>query len=195
MAMLYVFAGALAFVLLCAADLLFLRGTVVGKAAAFSAASASFVFGFAGSITMSRPLGLPHALRAAGWVLGAVTFLLVVFSLVVEVPTLYLYLTSGRERKLVTTGFYAMSRHPGVVWFSLFMVSLAAATDARTLAIATPVWIAMDVLHVTWQERVYLVRVYGDEYRRYQAEVPMLIPRLASIRRGIESLRRKTEAT
>jgi protein-S-isoprenylcysteine O-methyltransferase Ste14 len=193
--MVYVCAGALAFVMLCAADLLFLRGSVAGKAAAFCVASASFLFGLVGSVTTSPRWGSPGVLRAAGWVLGAITFLLVVFSLVIEVPTLYLYLTSGRERKLVTTGFYAMSRHPGVVWFSLFMVFLAAATDARTLAIATPVWIAMDVLHVRWQEQVYLVRVYGDEYRRYQAEVPMLIPRLAGIRRGLESLRRKTEAT
>jgi protein-S-isoprenylcysteine O-methyltransferase Ste14 len=191
----YVCSGALAFVLLCAADLLFLRGVVAAKAVAFCAASASFLFGLVGCAAASPRLGLAGSVRAAGWALGALTLSLVVFSLIVEIPTFYLYLTSGSERRLITSGFYAMTRHPGVVWFSLLLVSLVGATDARGLAIATPVWIAMDVVHVAWQERIYLVRVYGDEYRRYQAEVPMLIPRWASIRRGIDGLRRKREAT
>ena len=193
--MLYAVAGALAFVLLCVVDLLYLRGFQVGKALVFCAASLLFLAGIIGSVGFSPRFPTPPALRVLGWALGAAALTLAVVALVVEVPTFTLYLTAGRDRRLVTTGMYAVTRHPGVLWFSLLLLSLVLITGSRVLAAATPLWIALDVGHVAWQERQYLVKVYGEEYRRYQAEVPMLLPTASSIRRGVESRRSKKEET
>jgi protein-S-isoprenylcysteine O-methyltransferase Ste14 len=193
--LIFVLCGALAFLLLFAADVLLLRGFTAAKTAVFAGAAALMLAGLVGGALSPSRLDIPPWLRAAGWVLGTVSLALVVLALVVEVPAIRLYLGSGAGTKLVTTGMYAMARHPGVPCFSVFLVSLALATGSATLAVAVPVWIGLDVALVVWQERACLVPVYGDEYRAYQETVPMLVPTPSSIRRGIDTIRRPGEAS
>jgi protein-S-isoprenylcysteine O-methyltransferase Ste14 len=78
--------------------------------------------------------------------------------------------------QLVTDGPYAVTRHPmytgvigavaggALVWDSLLLLALA-------VALVAPLgW------HTRIEERMF-VEGFGDEYRRYQARVPRLLPR------------------
>jgi len=78
----------------------------------------------------------------------------------------------------VTTGTYALCRHPGVLWLTLFLAALAAATASRDLAVATPIWIAADVIHVVRQEKRYLIPLFGAQYVAYQTQSPSWCQRL-----------------
>lgn len=193
--MIFVLVGAAAFPLLSCADAFVLRRSAAGKTAAFCLAAALAVCGIVGCIVVSPFLEIPMALRIAGGALGVASLALVTLALLVAVPSLRLYAGSDREQRLITSGLYAMSRHPGVPALGAFLVSLVLLTGSRMLAIATPVWIVLDVGHVIWQERFYLLRVYGEDYRRYQAEVPMLLPTASSFKRGCTSVCARVRAT
>lgn len=191
--MIYLLCGSAAFLLLGAADALRLRGRTAAKRATFASAALLMLAGLTGGALSAPRLVMPPALRVAGWALGAASLVLVILALVVELPTFRLYLGPAGEQGLVTTGLYAMARHPGVPCFAAFLVSLVLVTGSVTLAAATPVWVALDVAHVVWQERVYLLPVYGDDYRHYQRAVPMLFPTPATFRRGLATFRGAVE--
>ena len=67
----------------------------------------------------------PSAVAAIGWVLTAVFFLLFVYSVFIEVPFRQAYLGTQHGAPLVDTGTYAMTRHPGVLWAALALISLS----------------------------------------------------------------------
>lgn len=83
-----------------------------------------------------------------------------------------------RQHRLAATGLYAMVRHPqytglfiglfgeGVVhWPTLFSVGLF------PVIVLAYVWLAR-------HEEKWMVDEFGEEYRRYRANVPMFVPRL-----------------
>jgi protein-S-isoprenylcysteine O-methyltransferase Ste14 len=178
-------AGSAAFVLLSVADLATLRERRLIRAMAFAAATVLFCGALALAAVRGPRLAVSPGFRAAGGILAALSLALAAVSLFREVPTPRIYLGKPAPRRLVTTGTYALCRHPGVLWLTVFLASLAALAASRDLAILTPIWIAMDVIHVHWQERRYLIPVFGSEYLKYRNQVPFLVPSARSIRRAL----------
>jgi protein-S-isoprenylcysteine O-methyltransferase Ste14 len=131
---------------------------------------------------------LPDWLSWVGWPFLLVSFSLLVYSLLLEIPFRQTYTADGAGNRLVKTGTYALVRHPGVLWFSLFLVSLILVSRSRLLLAAAPVWFFMDVLYVWIQERFYFAKMFPG-YERYRKETPMLIPTRESITRCIKTLR------
>jgi protein-S-isoprenylcysteine O-methyltransferase Ste14 len=124
----------------------------------------------------------PPVLIAIGVPMAVVFLLLGCYSILIEIR---LHARSrGRKngRFLMTAGTYALVRHPGVLWYSLALMGLCLAFPSYELLLATPVWIAMDILLAAFEERFYLQVVFSRRYRRYQRSVPFLIPTLKSIR-------------
>jgi protein-S-isoprenylcysteine O-methyltransferase Ste14 len=185
--MLAVIGGCLGFALLSVADECSLRGARLGKGVAFLGSAGLLSVSLVWAALAPPRLVVPRLWVIVGWSLGALTLLLTVAAVFLEAPTLRIYLGAGGPRGLVTRGSYALCRHPGVMWLSLFLISLALVSGSLHLVVAAPLWIAMDVAHVAWQEKHYLVPTFGDEYRGYQARVPMLIPTLTSIRRALRT--------
>lgn len=178
-------AGLVGFALLTAADELALRKRRAGRVVCFALSCVILGGALVSACLLGPRLDLPPAVRVIGAVLGAGALALVVVSLLLEVPTHRIYLGAAGPKRLVTTGTYALCRHPGVPFLAVFLVSLALATRSRDLAVAAPVWIALDSLHVVRQERRYLIPVFGSQYVSYQAQVPMLLPTITSIRRAL----------
>jgi protein-S-isoprenylcysteine O-methyltransferase Ste14 len=90
--------------------------------------------------------------------------------------------------KLVKTGTYALVRHPGVLWFGLFLLALVGVSRSKLLLIAAPLWFLLDVLWVWIQERFYFNQMFPG-YEQYKRETPMLIPTRESIVRCVKTLR------
>ena len=136
----------------------------------------------------SDRLGLPLWLSSLGWVLLLMSLLLVAYSFFINLPLRQTYIASGVGDRLVTTGTYALVRHPGVLWYALLLLSLVLVSRAKLLLIAAPVWLSMDILYVFVQEKFLFTKMFVgyDDYRR---ETPMLIPNRKSIAACIRTLR------
>jgi protein-S-isoprenylcysteine O-methyltransferase Ste14 len=105
-------------------------------------------------------------------------------------PGIYVWVLSKREFDrvgqnlhsktgvtLVTTGIYASIRHPHYLGLMLFPLSIA-------LGLKSLVSLLMALVNViigywfTVEEEKALIQQFGDEYREYEARVPMFIPTL-----------------
>lgn len=87
--------------------------------------------------------------------------------------------TTSSDRQLVTSGCYAIVRHPLYLLSTIFMI---------INPVMTAQWLLLTILSVIYfaggaliEER-RLVATFGDEYRRYQQSVPFMIPFMRGLR-------------
>ena len=132
-------------------------------------------------------LGVPGVLRAFAVVLAPLSWAAMFYSIFVEIPLRKAWIDQGHTDQLVTTGTYALARHPGVIWFTFALIFTALATRSKRLLLASPVMVAGDVGHVAFQDRYVLPEVFGDAYERYQRTTPFLVPTPRSVRRFIQT--------
>jgi protein-S-isoprenylcysteine O-methyltransferase Ste14 len=149
--------------------------------------STLFFFALARILASPSRIWLPAWLGPAGGLLTAVGGALLIYSLALELPFHRTYLAPGAPNRLITTGTYALTRHPGVLWMGLLLGGLLLLSRARPLLIAIPLWLALDVAHVWLQDRYFFPRQFPD-YRLYQQQTPMLWPTRRSLRRCWETL-------
>jgi len=124
-----------------------------------------------------------------GWPLLIISACLLVYSIFLEIPFKQTYAMNGVGDKLVKTGTYALVRHPGVLWFGLFLTALIVVSRSKLLLIAAPLWFLLDVSWVWIQERLYFNQMFPG-YEQYRRETPMLIPTRESITRCMKTLRK-----
>ena len=118
-----------------------------------------------------------------------VAIALLVYSLTIEIPFRGTYLGTGPSPLLFRHGTYALVRHPGVLWYGLFLAGLGLVAPSPLLAIAAPLWLLADIVWVAVEELWTLPRVF-PEYSDYRRETPMLVPTLRSLRACLNTLRR-----
>jgi len=135
----------------------------------------------------SEYFNIPSFTHIAGWIIAPVFFVLLVYSLFFEIPFKKTYMKAGTGDVLVTTGTYALVRHPGVLWLTGFLVGLLLISGSRMLLFTIPVIVSMDVVYVVIQEKYYFMKIFGEEYREYQKTVPMLVPSMYSIKRCVST--------
>lgn len=182
--------GAASFAVILWVDLISLKGIRFAKPLLWLAGTAAFALAAILTIRTSPRIPLAPPLPVLGYVLAGVFFLLLVWSLFLEIPFVSAYLESRGSQRLVTSGTYALCRHPGVLWLGGLIAGLFLASGALLLAPAFIVWIGCDVLLVYLQERLFFLRLFGSDYRKYQREVPMVVPTLGSLQRCVHTLRR-----
>jgi protein-S-isoprenylcysteine O-methyltransferase Ste14 len=151
------------------------------KPVLWTAASVLFAAGLVLACRDPLPFVVPVGLRAAGWTIGGVFFLLLVYSVFVEIPLTGTHARKGAPAAVVTRGTYALCRHPGVLWLAGFLGGMLLGTGSRPLLIAIPLWIGLDAVYVVLQEKLFFGRMFGAEYASYQRSVPMLFPTSQSI--------------
>ena len=85
--------------------------------------------------------------------------------------------TAGRTLKLVRSGIYAYSRNPSVIGKLFGFLAVGIALNSFTfVAILAPLLLTGSLLEKVWRQEPQLVEVFGDEYLKYQKEVPLFIP-------------------
>ena len=186
--MIFVIIGAVGFVILFFFDLAALKGVRVFKTAIWITGYGLVAFALNMLIRRSDSFAIPAWVKIIGIVFSIITTLLLVYSLLIEIPFRRTYLEKGAGKELVTKGTYALVRHPGVLWLILFLVGMFLATGEKLMLVAIPVWGFMDVLYVVIQDKYYFPKQFGPAYHNYQKEVPMLIPTRASIRNCLSTV-------
>ena len=131
---------------------------------------------------------LPSWLTFAGWALLPLPSLLMLYTLVFELPFRRTFVGSPSSTDMVTTGTYALIRHPAVLWYLLILASVLLATRSIVLLVALPIWLAMDVVWVLLQERFSLARNFPD-YAIYKHTTPLLVPNRRSVTAFLRSFR------
>ena len=72
-----------------------------------------------------------------------------------------------------TPGLYRFMRHPiYFAWLCIFWAAPRMTVAHLVFALATTAYI---LLAISWEERD-LIRIHGDEYRRYKQQVPKILP-------------------
>jgi protein-S-isoprenylcysteine O-methyltransferase Ste14 len=192
--MVFVLIGVAGFVILFFFDLAALRDVRVVKTVIWVAGYGLFAYALNMIIRKGNSFAMPAPIKTIGIVLSIIFTLLLVYSLLIEIPFKRTYLERGAGSRLVTTGTYALVRHPGVLWLILFLIGVFLATGVKTLLIAVPVWGLMDIIYILVQDRYYFPKQFGEAYGRYQNEVPMLIPTKRSIRQCFKTFYKKEES-
>lgn len=84
-----------------------------------------------------------------------------------------------REHRLATTGPYARIRHPQYAGFVLIMSGFLLQWPTLITVVMFPILVFMYVRLALREERE-AIAAFGEEYRRYMASTPALVPRLSS---------------
>jgi protein-S-isoprenylcysteine O-methyltransferase Ste14 len=185
----YVLLGGLAFLVAFSFDFAALKGIAYLKQIIGLVFGSLFGFALLMVCLKTGRFPLPHWLSWAGWPLLILSAGLLVYSIFLEIPFRQTYALNGVGDKLIKTGTYALVRHPGVLWFGLFLLALVAVSRSRLLLIAAPLWFLLDVLWVWIQERFYFSQMFPG-YGQYKRETPMLIPTRESVARCVKTLRK-----
>jgi len=181
-----ILAGAVAFGVLVLTDLAEPRSLLALRLASMALSALLLAYGILACALDPWKLGLSIAPRIVAGVVGAAFLYLLIRSLLLEVPT-----AKGQDaaapKRLVTTGTYALVRHPGVIWFLFVLLGAAAAADSAPLLVAAPIWAAADVIYAAVQDRIFFPRLFGDAYGDYRRSTPFIIPNPASVRTCCET--------
>ncbi len=185
--MFYIMLGCAGFLTIHLFDVVALKKWPALKPATWVLGSFTLVYAIICLFLDGKRFSLPLWLSWVGWALFLFSLVMLVLSLFVNLPFRKTYVESGVGDRLITTGLYALVRHPGVHWFSLALVALVLITRSIQMLVAVPVFIALDVVLVIVQDKWVFNRMFRN-YADYQRVTPMLIPNRRSFRAFISSL-------
>ncbi|MBI4267785.1 MAG: hypothetical protein HY662_03265 [Chloroflexi bacterium] len=185
--MFYVSLGCFGFLVVHLFDVISLKRLPAIKPITWICGSILLVYALARLSLNVEKLAMPGWTGWLGWWVFSFSFLLLIFALFVNLPFRKTYVDKGVGDQLITTGLYALVRHPGVHWFSLALGSLLLISRSSELLFAVPLFILLDILLVVLQDRFFFARMFPD-YDSYRKTTPMLIPNWQSIRAFMDSL-------
>ncbi len=185
--MIYVVIGCLGFFIVYLFDIVSLKRLPGAKPLIWILGSGLLTYSLIMICLAPDRLSLPLWSTWLGWVLLVISLLLLMYSLFINLPFRKTYIATGVGNKLVTTGLYALVRHPGVHWFVLFMLSLILISRSSLLLTTAPVFILLDIVLVIVQDKFFFGRIFTG-YDSYRKETPMLVPNRRSLNAFISSL-------
>lgn len=185
--MTYIILGILGFLIIHFFDIVSLKRVSGAKPCTWILGSGLLVYSLIMLCLSSDKLLLSSWTTWLGWALLSISLILLLYSLFINLPFRKTYIASGVGAKLITTGLYALVRHPAVHWFILLMLSLVLVSQSKLLLIASPTWILLDILLVVIQDKFLLGRMF-EGYDSYRQETPMLLPNKRSISTCIRTI-------
>jgi len=184
----YIALGSLGFLVIHLFDIVSLKRIPAAKPVTWITGSGLLAYSVIMVCFTPDKLPLPIWSTWLGWALLSISFFLLIYSLFINLPFRKTYVATGVGDKLITTGLYALVRHPGVPWLILVMLSLILVSRSSLLLIASPIWILLDILLVAIQDKFFFGRMF-EGYDTYRRETPMLVPNRRSISVFINSLK------
>jgi protein-S-isoprenylcysteine O-methyltransferase Ste14 len=180
------FAGCLAFFLMACIDWAMQHDYPRLKPLFLLGACAFFSVGLWG--ILSFPDGEPSNawIKIPGWICIFLFGSLLIYSIFIEIPLKSTYLDSHESQVLINTGTYALSRHPGVLWFAGFILGLYLIRPSAITVLAGGIWLLSDVFLVAVEDQYFFPRMIPG-YTSYKATTPFLWPTRESFSRFISS--------
>lgn len=120
--------------------------------------------------------------------IAIIFLLLLIYTLFFAIPFEDTYIKSNSKPQTCTTGFYALSRHPGVLWFMGFYLSLWLALSGTLLLAAGILFSLLNLLYIVLQDRWIFMESFPD-YGEYKETTPFLIPNPQSFDRCVRTFR------
>lgn len=182
----YIFYGLIAFGAAIVFDLASLRRISYGKQAVEFFVVGVMIYSIVMLWGQGDKFTSPFPTALIGWPLFLIFASLFVYSIFIEIPFRATYIEPGHGQKLITTGTWAIVRHPGVLWFTGGILSLALISQSKMLLLAAPIWSLADVAYISIQDKYFFPKFFPD-YHKYQRQTPMLIPTRQSLRRCIQT--------
>ena len=126
-------------------------------------------------------LVVPTVERIA-WLLSAVFFFtLLIYTLFFALPFKKTYIALDAKRTVYDKGVYALSRHPGVLWFAFFYISLLGLFRHPLVMTIAFLFSLLNLIYVFFQDIWTFPKMFGD-YLPYCRGTPFMIPSATSIR-------------
>ncbi|MDP2744706.1 MAG: isoprenylcysteine carboxylmethyltransferase family protein [Dehalococcoidia bacterium] len=191
--MVYIATGCLGFLILHLFDIVALRRLPVAKPFAWMLGISLLLYALARASLGADKLPLPPWSTWLGSGLVIISFLLLIYSLFINLPFRKTYIASGVGDELITTGLYALVRHPGVTGFVLVMLSLILVSRSSLLLIAAPIFILLDIVLVIVQDKFVFGKMFAG-YDSYRQKTPMLVPNRQSLNTFMNSLTQQFRA-
>ena len=126
-------------------------------------------------------------LRGVFYALAILSGLFMFYALFGALPFKATY-TKTQKNQTMTTGVYALCRHPGVWGFFFMYLFLFLASGNELMLFATIVWTTLDVVHV-WIQDVYFFSKTLVGYEDYQKTTPFLMINAKSVARCLQSFK------
>ncbi len=112
-------------------------------------------------------------------------FVLLIFTLFFSVPFSESYVTQKTERTVYRKGMYALSRHPGVLWFIGMYVGLCILIPSIEIITLSILLCALNVVYIIIQD-LWSFSILFVDYNEYKKETPFLIPTIKSIQKAMK---------
>lgn len=183
----YIFIGSLSVVGIGSIDLDPIRAVKYLKPIIMIVSIGIFILSLILLIRLSNTFDFPSIIRGFGLIITGTATILFIFTLFIEIPIAN-YIHPESSSQVISTGTYALARHPGIIWATLFLAGLFLATGARMLLTAGPIWVFCDVALAIFQDKVIFPRRFGKEYDDYKQTVPMIIPTVRSLSRCMRTI-------
>lgn len=133
-------------------------------------------------INHSYFLNISSFFRLFSLIIAITSFLLLIYSVFIEVGRKTYEVNN--EHNLVTSGTYALTRHPGVLWMLLLYIFGAIFFQNLLAIYAALIWTFVNIIYVTIQERFIFHKIF-DNYDKYRKTTPMILPNFESIEKFI----------
>jgi protein-S-isoprenylcysteine O-methyltransferase Ste14 len=185
--MVYIIIGILGFLVLHTVDFISIKRIPLLKPLIWISGGGLWLYSLARTCLATEKLSLPIWSTWFGWVLLTISILIFIYALFINLPFRKTYVATGVGDKLIKTGLYALARHPGAIWFILFMLSLILVSRSKLMLITAPIFIVLNTVLVVIQDKFFFPRMFAG-YDIYQKETPMLLPNWKSINAFIGSL-------
>ncbi len=179
--MFYIVLGAAGFLVIHLFDLVALKRLPLVKPITWGLGNALLVYGTIGVCLNGDTLPLPVWSTWLGWGLLAASLILLIHALFINLPFGKTYVNTGVGDRLVTTGLYALVRHPWLHFYVLVLLSLLLVSHSSLLLVAIPVWLALNLPLIVIQDRYVFGRMFPG-YGEYRQRTPMLWPNIKSIK-------------
>jgi len=186
--MIYIVLGGLGFLIIHLLDIVSIKRIPRVKPLTWLAGSGLVVFSITMLCLSPDKLALPFWSTWLGWVVLPISLFMLIYSLFINLPFGKTYVATGVGDKLITSGLYALVRHPGVHWFTLLLLALILVSSSSLMLIAAPIWVLLDIVLVSIQDRFFFSKMFAG-YDNYRRETPMFIPSQRSINAFINSLK------
>lgn len=189
--MIYIILGGLGFLIIHLLDIVSIKRIPGLKPLTTISGNGLIIFSIIMLCLSPDKLSLPLWSTWLGWVLLPVSVFMLVYSLYINLPLGKTFFAAGVGQKLVTSGLYALVRHPWLHGLVLLLLALILVSGSRLTLIAAPIWVALDIGLVIIQDRFFFGKMFAG-YDNYRRRTPMLIPNRRSINAFINSLKQTT---
>jgi len=119
------------------------------------------------------------------WLFAVAGALEMIYALFFALEFKKTYVSADNEQ-LVDTGLYALCRHPGVWGFAILAFSLGMALGSPIVLSTAFVWTLLDILRVYIQDNWFFMRTIPG-YAEYKQRTPFLLFGVKELRKCVES--------